>query len=82
METGTEVSMRPFSVSGADTTHVIVELFGGDNNLSDYVMEDLQEMAMRQQRPMRRHRACRPGLGRGTSSSSPRRRDCAHRVPR
>ena len=45
MTIGDESGVRPFSVSGTDATHVIIELFGGDNNLSDYVMEDLQEMA-------------------------------------
>ena len=28
-----------------DITHVIIEIFGGDNNLSRFVFEDLQEMA-------------------------------------
>jgi hypothetical protein len=37
--------VRPFDVSGADATHVVVELFGGDNDLTDFVLEDLQEMA-------------------------------------
>jgi hypothetical protein len=37
--------IEAFPVTGGDATHVIIELFGGDNNLSQYVEEDLQEMA-------------------------------------
>lgn len=36
---------KPFPVRDPDVTHVVIELFGGDNNLSPYVLEDLQEMA-------------------------------------
>jgi hypothetical protein len=36
---------QPLPVSDTDVTHVVIELFGGDNNLSRYVLEDLQEMA-------------------------------------
>ena len=35
----------PFPVRDRDVSHVIIEIFGGDNNLSPYVLEDLQEMA-------------------------------------
>lgn len=35
----------PFEVRDTDVTHVIIELFGGDNNLNDFVTEDMQEMA-------------------------------------
>lgn len=37
--------LKPFEVRDRDVTHVIIELFGGDNNLNDFVTEDLQEMA-------------------------------------
>lgn len=37
--------VEPFPVHDRDVTHVVVELFGGDNNLSAYVEEDLYEMA-------------------------------------
>jgi len=37
--------VQPFPVRDPDVTHVVIELFGGDNNLSSYVLEDLQEMA-------------------------------------
>jgi hypothetical protein len=37
--------VEPYPIDGAEATHVIVELFGGDNNLTDFVIEDLQEMA-------------------------------------
>jgi hypothetical protein len=36
---------EPFVVRDRAVTHVIVELFGGDNDLSPWVEEDLQEMA-------------------------------------
>ncbi len=37
---------NPFNleVKDKDATHVVIELFGGDNNLSDYVVRDLEEM--------------------------------------
>jgi hypothetical protein len=35
----------PFAVSGPGASHVIIELFGGDNSLSAFVNEDLAEMA-------------------------------------
>lgn len=37
--------VEPFPVQDRDVSHVVVELFGGDNNLSAYVEEDLYEMA-------------------------------------
>ena len=37
--------VTPFPVRDPDVTHVIIEMFGGDNNLSPFVMEDMQEMA-------------------------------------
>jgi hypothetical protein len=36
---------RSFPINLEGITHVIIELFGGDNNLSSFIMEDLQEMA-------------------------------------
>ena len=36
---------EPFPVKDRDVSHVVIELFGGDNNLSPFVLEDLQEMA-------------------------------------
>lgn len=36
---------KPFAIQDPDVTHVVIELFGGDNNLSRFVLEDLQEMA-------------------------------------
>jgi hypothetical protein len=36
---------QPFAIKDPEVTHVIVELFGGDNNLSAFVEEDLYEMA-------------------------------------
>jgi hypothetical protein len=36
--------VRPFAVTDPDVSHVIIEIFGGDNNLSDYVDEDMAEM--------------------------------------
>jgi hypothetical protein len=38
-------TLEPFPVRDPDVTHVVIELFGGDNNLSAFVLEDLQEMA-------------------------------------
>ena len=35
----------PFQIDFSNVTHVVIELFGGDNNLNAYVIEDLQEMA-------------------------------------
>jgi len=37
---------KPFPIDLTDITHVIIEIFGGDNNLSSFVLEDLQEMAV------------------------------------
>lgn len=37
--------LKPFPVDMTGITHAIIEMFGGDNNLNDYVDEDLQEMA-------------------------------------
>lgn len=34
-----------FPIDLTAITHVIIEIFGGDNNLSSFVLEDLQEMA-------------------------------------
>ncbi len=36
---------QPFSIKLDGITHVVIEIFGGDNNLSRFVLEDLQEMA-------------------------------------
>ena len=38
-------TVQPYAVSDTNVTHVVIELFGGDNNLSQFVLEDLQEMA-------------------------------------
>lgn len=35
---------KPFPVAVPDVSHVIIEIFGGDNNLNDYVNEDMAEM--------------------------------------
>lgn len=35
---------QPFPVLDTQATHVVIELFGGDNNLSDFVLEDMREM--------------------------------------
>ena len=35
----------PIPIDLSNVTHVVIELFGGDNNLNAYVIEDLQEMA-------------------------------------
>ncbi|MBI4878870.1 MAG: hypothetical protein HY812_04310 [Planctomycetes bacterium] len=37
--------LEPFPVHDPDVSHVIIEAFGGDNNLSSFVREDLEEMA-------------------------------------
>jgi hypothetical protein len=37
--------VAPFPVKDHDATHVIIEIFGGDNNLSPFILEDMQEMA-------------------------------------
>ena len=42
---GNQQPVEPYPVEGSDATHVVVELFGGDNDLTDFVLEDLQEMA-------------------------------------
>ena len=36
--------IKPFDVSDTNVSHVVIELFGGDNNLSDFVDEDLDEI--------------------------------------
>jgi hypothetical protein len=36
---------KPFPVRDKDVTHAIIQVFGGDNNLSRFVVEDMQEMA-------------------------------------
>jgi len=36
---------KPYPVSDPDVTHVVIELFGGDNNLSKFVDQDMAEMA-------------------------------------
>ena len=35
----------PIPIDLSNVTHVVIEIFGGDNNLNAYVIEDLQEMA-------------------------------------
>ena len=35
----------PSPIDLSNVTHVVIEVFGGDNNLNAYVIEDLQEMA-------------------------------------
>ena len=37
--------ITPFAVQDREVTHVIIEIFGGDNNLSPFILEDMQEMA-------------------------------------
>jgi hypothetical protein len=34
---------QPFAVSRTDPAYVVIEIFGGDNNLANYVTRDLQE---------------------------------------
>ncbi|MBZ4420195.1 clostripain-related cysteine peptidase [Myxococcus sp. RHSTA-1-4] len=36
--------VAPFPIRDTSVTHVVIEIFGGDNNLTGYVREDLQEM--------------------------------------
>lgn len=36
--------VQPLAVKDVDATHVVIEMFGGDNNLSAYVNRDLNEM--------------------------------------
>lgn len=36
--------VKPFDVHHHGVTHVIVEMFGGDNNLNNFVVDDMQEM--------------------------------------
>jgi len=38
-------SLQPFAVRKPEAEYVIIEMFGGDNNLSPFVTEDLKEMA-------------------------------------
>ncbi|HEV8524103.1 MAG TPA: clostripain-related cysteine peptidase [Terriglobales bacterium] len=35
----------PFPIQDKESTHAVIEIFGGDNNLSSFAVEDLQEMA-------------------------------------
>jgi hypothetical protein len=42
---------KPFDVYSPDVSHAVIEIFGGDNNLSPFVLEDLQEMAAGMQGP-------------------------------
>jgi len=37
-------AVEPFVVSDTNASHVVIELFGGDNNLSTYVRKDLREI--------------------------------------
>src|SRR5512144_1033312 len=37
-------ALAPFAVSDPNVSHVVIELFGGDNNLSKYVDRDIAEM--------------------------------------
>lgn len=37
--------LEPYRVNRSNADHLIIELFGGDNNLSHFVYQDLQEMA-------------------------------------
>lgn len=37
--------LKPFAIKDQSVTHAIIEIFGGDNNLNDFVTEDLQEIA-------------------------------------
>jgi hypothetical protein len=39
------VPPAPFAVRDRSVTHAVIELFGGDNNLSSFVLEDMGEMA-------------------------------------
>lgn len=36
--------LKPFQLMSANSTHAIIEIFGGDNNLNDFVVEDMKEM--------------------------------------
>lgn len=36
--------IKPFKVSKPKATHVVIEMFGGDNNLNEFVIEDMREM--------------------------------------
>ena len=36
--------VEPFKVRSAEPTHAIIEIFGGDNNLSHFISEDMAEM--------------------------------------
>ena len=38
------MAVQPYPVRHPEADYVIIELFGGDNNLSDFVAEDLSEM--------------------------------------
>ena len=36
--------ITPFAVSETNVQHVVIELFGGDNNLSSFISDDMREM--------------------------------------
>lgn len=36
--------IKPFDVTKKNPTHVVIEMFGGDNNLDEFVNKDMQEM--------------------------------------
>ncbi|MBL8744411.1 MAG: hypothetical protein JNK04_25060 [Myxococcales bacterium] len=38
------MAIEPFKTRLKDPTHVVIEMFGGDNNLSPFVSEDLEEV--------------------------------------
>ncbi len=38
--------LKKFDIDLTGITHVVIEIFGGDNNLSDYVLTDLREMEL------------------------------------
>lgn len=40
-----EEQPQPYDVHDPEVSHAVIELFGGDNNLSHFVLEDLREMA-------------------------------------
>ncbi|MCI5167543.1 MAG: hypothetical protein D3903_15990 [Candidatus Electrothrix sp. GM3_4] len=37
-------NIRPFNVTKKNPTHVVIEMFGGDNNLDEFVDKDMDEM--------------------------------------
>ncbi|MGR0480875.1 MAG: clostripain-related cysteine peptidase [Candidatus Electronema sp. V4] len=40
----TDIKPKPFDVTKKNPTHVVIEMFGGDNNLDEFVDKDMQEM--------------------------------------